>query len=543
MPAADGHSDGLRRAAGALASVVFMICAPAAPAAAEEGAAGDGAPTRAEIDRLRAEIAELTRASEEIGRRVEGLRAPTRAAVEDYLEARGITGLAWTDRRLRPLDQVVRRGMVGAEFRARYELWDDLVDLDGASPDTVDYSELRARVTLGFALVEGPEIEFELQGLLRQGGLAADSGLAGGPVIPPPLGAPGLDPVLALGGLDPDEELVFRRAEVRLPAFNLIGRLAHVPVMLSVGRQEIAFGRGFLLGADDAGAGVTWDALRFWGESGAGGRVDVFAGRAAVGARVVAAHIAGPVDPDTAAPEIGIIGVRGETRGLLPDSMLAAYYVRAEVGPVGSTSANYVSIPAATVNTFGLEAGVDLTTSARLRLDAAVQWGDFGAREIRDSGAASLEIEFGGEAARGNWSVYTAYGTGDRGGSTAHHEGFIPLAQDRGMWDDLGALSSRNTVLWGVRLSTWTPAGAEAGVRFTQAFAPREESPAGFFIRGPSPGAGHRIGEIVSVFADWPLFGQEGSHLRIAWAHFVPGDWFADASDANQLRVEARFGF
>jgi hypothetical protein len=520
--------------------VTFALCASAS---AEEGTAGDEAHLRSEIDRLRAEIAELTRACEEIGRRVEGVRAPTRAAVEDYLEARGITGLAWTDRRLRPLDTVIRRGMVGADLRTRYEFWDDLVDLDGAADDTVDHYEIRARVSLGFALVEGPEVEIELQGLLRQGGLAADSALAGGPVVPPPLGSPGRDPVLALGGLDPDEEIAFRRAEVRLPAFNLGGRLAHVPVMLSAGRQEIAFGRGFFLGADDAGVGITWDALRLWGDSGAGGRVDVFAGRAAIGARTVAAHVAGPVDPDAADPEIGIIGVRGETRGLLPDSMLAAYYVRAEVGQGGFITPGFIDIPTTTVNTFGLEAGVDLTTTARLRFDGALQWGEFGAKEIRDSGAAALELEFGGEAWRARSSVYAAYGTGDRGSSAAAHEGFIPLAQDRELWDDLGALSSRNTVLWGVKLAARTALEAEAGVRFTQAFAPREESPAGFFMRGTSPGASHRIGEIVSVFADWPLFGQEGSHLRIAYTHFVPGGWFADASDANQLRIEARFGF
>jgi hypothetical protein len=313
-------------------------------------------------------------------------------------------------------------------------------------------------------------------------------------------------------------------------------------VILAAGRQEIAFGRGFFLGDSDAGAGVTWDALRLWGDSGEGGRVDVFAGRAAVGARVLAAHVAGPVDPGAADPEIEIIGVRGQTRGLLPDSMLAAYYVRADLGQVGSTAAGFVDIAPATVNTFGVEAATDLTMRSRLRADAAVQWGEFGAQDMSDAFAGAVEIEFGDDASRGRASVYAAYGTGDRG-ATADHEGFIPLAQDRELWDDLGALSSRNTVLWGLALAARSSAGAEAGVRFTQAFAQREESPAGFFLRGASPGAGHRIGEIVSVFADWPLYGQDGSHLRIAYVHFVPGDWFAGASDANQICVEARFGF
>ncbi len=542
MPATGMSMGGRRRFAVVLAAVGIALCASAS---AEEGAAdvSDAEPhLRAEIDRLRADLVELSRANEEMGRRIEGVRAPTRAAVEDYLEARGITGLAWTDRDLTPLDQVVRRGMVGSDIRARYELWDDLVDLDGDSDDMVDHYDIRARIAFGFALVEGPEVEIEIQGLLSQGGLIADSALPGGPVVPPPVGSPGLDPVFALDGLDSDEDVSFRRAEVRLPAFNLGGRLAHVPAMLSVGRQEVAFGNGFFLGTDDAGPGITWDALRLWGDSGAGGRVDVFAGRAALGARVIAAHIAGPIDPDTADPEVGIYGVRGEARGLLPDSMLAAYYVRADVGAVGSTGPGFVDLPAATVNTFGLEAGLDLTMSARLRFDGAFQWGDYGAQEIRDSGAAALEIEFGGEGSRGIGSVYTAFGTGDRVNSAAY-EAFIPLAQDRELWDDIGLLNSRNTVLWGVKLATRTALQAEAGVRFTQAFAPQTESPAGFFMRPAIAGAGHRIGEIVSVYADWPLFGQEGSQLRISYAHFVPGDFFFDASDAVMFQIEARFGF
>jgi len=540
MPSTASPRDEHRRIAAAIAGAAFVFCAAASGGESSDDNAADA---RSEIERLRAEVAELTRSCEELGRRLEAVRAPTRAAVEDYLEARGVTGLAWTDRDLTPLDQTLRRGTLGAEFRARYEFWENLVDLDDAADDKVDFSEALARVAFGFAFVEGPEIDLELQGLLRQGGILAGPALSGGNVVPPPIGTPGRDPVLALDGLDPDEELVFRRAEVRMPAFNLGGRLVHVPVMLSAGRQEIAFGRGFFLGDDDAGGGITWDALRVWGESGEGGRVDVFGGRAAVGSRVVAAHIAGPVDPDTADPDIGIIGVRGETRGLLPDSMLAAYYVRTDLGAVGATALNYTSIPSGTVHTFGLEAGVELTTTARMRFDGALQWGDLGAQEIKDSGAAALEFEFGGDASRGRGSVYAAYGTGDRAISASAYEAFMPIAQDRMLWDDIGLLSSRNTALWGFRMSTRSARQTEAGVRFTQVFAPREESPAGFFLRGSSAGTGHRIGELVSIFVDWQLFDQEGSHFRVAWAYFNPGDWFSDASGANQFRLMTRFGF
>lgn len=539
----------------ALAAASLFCCAGMTPAqeSRDEGATGDAASLR-EIERLRedlsqlrAGLAELLRRCEELVREVESRGATTRAAVEDYLEARGITGLALTDRDLRPLDRVLRRATLGADLRMRYELWDNLVDLSDGTSDLVDYCETRARLTFGFALVSGPEIEFELQGLFRQGGvfeLPPDVPLL---VVPPALRA-GIDPQFALDGLkglegrEGDERLILRRAEVRLPAFNLVGRLAHVPVTLVVGRQELAFGSGFFLGRDDEGSGVTWDAVRLFAESGEGGRVDVFAGRAGPGARAVAAHIAGPVDPDSD-PVIEIAGVRGETRGLLPDSALAAYYVRSHVGELAGAP-RYADIPPVTLNTLGVEVAWDLTTRARLRFDGALQWGKYGEQEIEGAGALAAELET--TAGANAFSFFAAYGSGDEPGDGPgdEYKGFIPLAQDvRGRWDDVGLLSSRNTWLWGVGYSWKSERGAEWGARFTQARAVEPYSPAGLTIRN-TRGPGDRIGEIVSVFARWPLFDEEGSYLRLSWMHFAPGDYFAPRADAaDWLRLELGFGF
>lgn len=520
----------------------LVLCASMSPArepggevrrpGAPGGSSGDDAASLSDIERLRkslselhAELAELLRRCRELVREAESRGATTRAAVEDYLETRGITGLAFTDRDLRPLDRVLRRATLGAGLRMRYGLWDDLVDLSDGTSDLVDYAELRARLIFACALAAGPEIEFELQGLSRQRGLfelPTDIFL-----VPPPAGWPGMDPEYALPG---DEGLELRRAEVRLPAFNLLGRLAHVPVTLVVGRQELAFGNGFFLGADDEGAGISWDAVRLYAESGEGGRVDVFAGRAGPGAREVAAHIRGPVDP-AADPEIEIAGVRGETRGLLPDSALAAYYVRSHVGRIAG-AAPYATIPRVELNTLGVEVSSELTTRLRLRLDGAVQWGEVDAREVDDAGAAAVEIETSEGATA--LSFFAAYGSED----------FVPLAQDvRGRWDEVGLFSSRNTWLWGVRFSRKSEAGAQAGVCFTQGYAPEPGSPAGFAVR-TTPGPGDRIGEVVSAFASWPLFDDEGSYLRLSYAHFAPGDYFASPADpADRLRVELGFGF
>ncbi len=274
-----------------------------------------------------------------------------------------------------------------------------------------------------------------------------------------------------------------------------------------------------------------------------GGGVDVFAGQAAGGSRVIAAHVDGPVDPDSA-PRIQIAGVRGETRGLLPDSAFAAYYVYSRVGAVTSADPGYTTLPSIVLNTAGVEAEADLGPSAKLRADFAVQWGEYGAKPIRNSGAAALALDLG--PAGGGWtsSLFAAYGSGDRW-DTPEFEGFIPLAQDaRGRWDDAGLLSSRNTWLGGVRVAWASEGGAEVGARFTPAVAPEPESPSGFLLRGFPGGTGGRIGEILSLFASFPLFEEEKSFLKFSYTRFNPGDYFASPADAaSQLGVELGFGF
>ncbi|MHC4504448.1 MAG: hypothetical protein ACYTFI_14170, partial [Planctomycetota bacterium] len=220
-------------------------------------------------------------------------------------------------------------------------------------------------------------------------------------------------------------------------------------------------------------------------------------------------------------PVVEIAGVRGETSGLL-DSSLAVYYVHSKVGAYFVRSASGASelVPPATFNTVGVELASDLTTHARLGLDGAVQWGEYGDADIGDCGAAAAHLEVRAGATVS--SVFAAYGTGDRPG-TADHEGFLPLAQDaRGRWDELGLLSSRNTWLWGAGLAWRNETGAEAGVSFAQAYAPEPGSPAGFAVR-ETPGAGDRIGDVVSLFVKLPLYEEEESYLRASYAHLAPG--------------------
>jgi hypothetical protein len=512
--------------------------------AVEQGEAAAPASLREELERLR-------EADRELASLLEARVSPLRAAVEDYLEARGITGLALTDLELRPLECALRRAELGLALRVRYENWVDLVDLDEAADDTVDFSEIRTRLTLGYTLAGGPGLELELQGIARSGGLVALSPFDGF-FHPPAPGAAGIDPVLALeeGGAAqaaerPEGRLTLRRALVRLPAFNLFGRLAHVPVTLAAGRQELAFGEGFLMGADDDGAGIAYDALRLSCESGGGGRFDAFCGRAAGGARSVAGRIAGPLDP-SAEPVVEVACVRGGTSGLLPDSRLAAYLVSAYVGELTSADPGYAAIPRVKVNTAGLEGTVDLTPAAKLRIDAAVQWGEYGPQEIADSGAAALEVRYSRPGGRGpRASAFAAWGSGDRPETPDTFEGFVPFAQDvRGRWEDAGALSSRNTALWGLAASWKAAGGGELGARFTRAYAPEEDSPAGTLLSDGTAGTGNAIGSFASVFAEARLFDERKSRLRLSYCLFAPGDYFdATADVAGRLRLEMLVSF
>ena len=465
------------------------------------------------------------------------LRGPTRSAIEDYLDDRGITGLALTDADFKPLDRVLRRATLGAELRLRYERLENFYGLgDSADVDRVDYSEIRTRLSFGYALAGGGEIEIELQGLLPASGLA--EGAVFGPGISPT--ALGPENLFARS-----ETLEVRRAELRLPSVNLLGRLARVPVTAVLGRQEIAFGSSFVLGRLDEEAGLTYDGFRVFGESGAGDRVDVFLGRAASGAGEVVARAGG--DPAAVGnlgsrPEVEIAGVRGQKRGLLHDTTVAAYVLSAWIGGVPADSP-YPELPGTTVNTFGLEASADLTPNSVLRFDGAVQWGDRGGVEIRDAAASELSLEWRGRPAGGE--VYFAFATGDQPHTDAAYEGFTPIAQDvRGRWDELGLLSSSNCYLWGVRGFYGNDDGARATFSLTQAFADDPAGRTGLFVRDPAPGSGKEIGFFISASAEGRIFGEEDSRARISFTSFLPGGYFGGGAEAASfLSLEMKLGF
>ncbi|MHC4253883.1 MAG: hypothetical protein ACYS9X_32620 [Planctomycetota bacterium] len=147
-------------AAVAAAAAFALACArgsfagdaqPADPGGAgapdEKTPAADGpGRLREELERVRAELDGLLRRHEELDRRTKRLRAPLEGAVEDYLDARGVTGPAFTDSRLAPLDRALTRATLGADTSSSR----GSPDREGSSPTRRSTTSASCRLRRGW---------------------------------------------------------------------------------------------------------------------------------------------------------------------------------------------------------------------------------------------------------------------------------------------------------------------------------------------------------------------------------------------------------
>lgn len=131
---------------------------------------------------------------------------------------------------------------VSGELRMRYQLMDDMFDSDSESYDRIDFADCRATLSLGFELTSGMEVKLTARGNYLGGG---ESGLNA------PFTGPG-------GPYDDADTLDIYEAYARMK-FALAGRES----VLTVGRQELAFGSELVLGNDSKYVGLTYDAVRF----------------------------------------------------------------------------------------------------------------------------------------------------------------------------------------------------------------------------------------------------------------------------------------
>jgi len=494
-------------------------------------AAGEPAPEREDVD-LRQQVEDLNAQLDALRRR---LASEVRLETDAYLGDRGVGGHTFTDSALRPLNDTLRRTVLGGGITASHECWNNLV-----GGDACDHLSVRLRTNVGFALTSGVEIDTEFQQLIQRGGIFQSSPLDATQYLPPPNGAWSLSPSQAL---HPDAPLEVLRAELRLPSFNLLGRLAHVPVTAVVGRQALAFDDGFVLGDDASGRGMTWDGVRMYGESGTGTRLDVFAGRIAVGASTALSHMDALADPQSD-PPIEIAGIHARMRGVLPDTSVSCYYLHSLTDastPV--TSPPYNIVFASRLHTVGVTAETDLAQGVEMTLRAAVQSGTYGTRTVREAWAGEAVLNMRNATGSSRATLAFAHATGD-GDPAGTYQAFTPIAQDPRRWDQLGLLTSKNVALWSGEYDQALSHSATFGVRITRATAPEPSSPAGMMVVAPAPPGGGAIGNILTLYLEWELYEDEASSLRIAYTHFTPEGYLPeDAADARALSVAVEASF
>lgn len=514
-----------------IAAITVVICL--APFARAEEAT-EVSKLRTEIEQLKAQqlereqdLKELLRICRSLSLKIEFANKPMRQAIEDYLTTRGITGLTLSDANLEPLDRVLRRSMWSAELNVGYNSWKNALSLDSTT-ERLDYLQTMANIHLGFALVDGPELNFEFHATPSSEGLLGSSptdALSANPLR-------AVDPTLRLPDGD-DPELFC--AYVRTEPFNLLGRLAHIPVTLIAGRQPLPDGREFLLSSKQNEFGLSFDGLMLLRETGHGTRVNVFALQAAGGATRLASQITPPADP-ASTPDIKIAGTSIETDGLLPDSLFALQAFWTNSSPIAGAGI-YANIPSLKLFTLAVESITELTSQTKLTFNFATQTGHIGGVDVKDNlaGALALERKKDDECSK----VFVAFGEGDDT-STSENETFIPIGQKSiGLWDNEGLFSTRNAIIGGLSYSKAFGL-YELNLRATTAFAIDSALPTGQLTSPGALGSGNHVGELYTVQLSRAMQSESASKVEMRLSYFVDGDYFAPSSSPSSM-ISFRF--
>jgi hypothetical protein len=505
--------------------MLAIACGPATAAepAADQPSVADEPAVPERVSALEAEVDALRRR----------LASEVRLEADAYLEDRGVGGHTFTDKDLRPLNDVLRRTVLGGGILTSLTGFSNLV-----GNDTHDVLTVRLRTSVGFALTSGVEIDTELQQINQRGGIFESSPMDPTPYLP---ASPGEWTMVPTQQLHPNAPVEVLRAEIRLPSFNLLGRLAHVPVTAVVGRQPLSFDDGFVLGEDPSGRGMTWDAVRLFAESGSGTRLDVFAGRMAVGASTAMCHFNALADP-ASDPTIEVAGIHAHVRGLLPDTSLSCYYFRSQADAIGPTVGSFANVGAADIHTFGVTARADLLPGVDLSTHAAVQSGSAGGFDVQEAWAGEAVLGLRNATGTSSGTVRLAHATGDKD-NTPEDEAFRPIAQDPRRWDDFGLLTSKNVTLWGGGYDQSLTRSFSLGLSLARAVAPEPSSDSSM-ISVPTTGGGSLIGDFLTIRCSWDLYGEDSATLRLSFTHFAPGGYLpSDASEASALTMSVEASF
>jgi len=453
-------------------------------------------------------------------RRIEILSLPTSEAVEAHLQVRGISGVSTTDEAGRNLSEALERVRLSGSFSARYDFSENRTDLSSASEDTGDHVYTRIELGIHYDLNDNITLGTRLRGSFIGGGIAG-------------LNAPG-DPASAADS----DTLEIYEAYALFRDVNMFGRLGgHVPVSIQVGRQELLYGDGFILGNDSFGRGISYDGIRFIQESGRH-RTDLFWAKLVENDFVTAS---GAITP-TAAPDddADIAGIHFNYRPV-DDTSLAAYALYLK------SWGNSASIPfgpyeEASVLTLGARLSGSAMQTLSYAVEAAAQTGKYGGEDVK--GAYGVKGAFRYESIGNPQRPYLAftavYAAGDNAPADGEFNRFVPLAQDKhGL---LGALDL-------FYASNLKAAGGELGMRplpelvlsgsYFQYYAVEPADNAGGWL--PGGGSGNYIGAEWNVGIGWEI--SPRSRLALMYGQFHPGDFPVAADTARRLYLAIDVSF
>ncbi len=310
-----------------LGVMAALVCVPAMAQHVGERVAGN----EARIRDLERQIDMLRKANADQKGRIDEATLPARDVIESYLKGKGLAGMTFVDSQGHPLEESVRQISLWGGLRMRYETVDNMTDFSDDVGDRMSFVNNRLNLGIGLQFNEKVEAQIELRANYLSGGGSGLNNLGAVASDPAALGT--IAPGLAASFADQDTLSVYQAFVV----FKDVG--VYLPLDVIVGRQELAYGSGFLLGNENFGPGLSWDAICAVSKM-QGLQVDVFAAKLVENDALM--DLAGNVDAidpavyDDGDSDAELYGVYASYTGY-PDVTLDGYvlYVRSGLDGTG----------------------------------------------------------------------------------------------------------------------------------------------------------------------------------------------------------------
>ena len=524
-----------------------VICAPAMAQSMDTRVRDN----EGKIRELQAQIDLLRKTAKELEVRTDDLSKPAADIIDAYLRDKGVAAVTFVDAEGNPLEETVEQISLSGGLRMRYEYWDNM-DFDDDQNDHAAFVANRLRLGIGFQFSEKVEANVELAANYLSGGGSGLNNLgevAIAPALPGDV-APGL-----VASLNDQDSLKIYQAYVTFKDVNLLGRL-YLPVDIKLGRQELAYGTGFLLGDERFNAGLSWDALRVVGKA-YGLQLDIFASKLVE--NDVLMDLAGNVDPldptlyDDGDGDAELYGLYASYTGI-PDTTLDGYLLYLRSGIVGPAGAGWV--PGEPAFNLGIQDEMDLfTMGARAQgrfagdfnynAELAFQFGDRspGGGDSQDVSALGAQAELKYTMRGVSWQpaigLLYAYASGDNDAGDDDYERFEPLFQyNHGFYGLSDMLRTSNVQIFGVTASARPRPSVQFGAAWYMSMAVDDnDAIAGGINMGTS--SKDDIANEIDFWLDTNI--GRSCQLQLGWAMVMPGDRVEDTagSDDTMHRIYA----